>query len=99
MRFARMPAAPPFVLRTALNHDRLHAFLEGMPMAEGHQDAVVAERLGISVRTCRAHIARLSETLGAASRTQLGVRIAQAGLDGARPPVVIPPGRGSPTAR
>ncbi|GGZ81256.1 LuxR C-terminal-related transcriptional regulator [Streptomyces echinoruber] len=51
-------------------------------LAEGHQDAVIAERLGISVRTCRAHIARLSETLGAASRTQLGVRIAQAGLDG-----------------
>ncbi|MFF7279567.1 helix-turn-helix transcriptional regulator [Streptomyces griseorubiginosus] len=52
-------------------------------LAEGHQDAVIAERLGISVRTCRAHIARLSETLGAASRTQLGVRIAQVGLDGA----------------
>ena len=51
-------------------------------LAEGHQDAVVAERLGISVRTARAHIARLAETLGAASRTQLGVRIAQAGLDG-----------------
>ncbi|WP_443041766.1 LuxR C-terminal-related transcriptional regulator [Streptomyces sp. B21-097] len=50
-------------------------------LAEGHQDAVIAERLGISVRTCRAHIARLSETLGAASRTQLGVRIAQVGLD------------------
>ncbi|MFI5548939.1 LuxR C-terminal-related transcriptional regulator [Streptomyces sp. NPDC051738] len=50
-------------------------------LAEGHQDAVIAERLGISVRTCRAHIARLSETLGAANRTQLGVRIAQVGLD------------------
>ncbi|MEU6482135.1 helix-turn-helix transcriptional regulator [Streptomyces sp. NPDC047017] len=58
-------------------------------LAEGHQDAVIAERLGISVRTCRAHIARLSETLGAASRTQLGVRIAQAGLDG-------PPRAGGP---
>ncbi|MGW0710975.1 LuxR C-terminal-related transcriptional regulator [Streptomyces sp. NPDC002643] len=57
-------------------------------LAEGHQDAVVAERLGISVRTCRAHIARLSETLGAASRTQLGVRIAEAGLNG-------PPGDGT----
>ncbi|WP_225838682.1 helix-turn-helix transcriptional regulator [Streptomyces sp. NK08204] len=55
-------------------------------LAEGHQDAVIAERLGISVRTCRAHIARLSETLGAASRTQLGVRIAQVGLDGSRRP-------------
>ncbi|MEV5516593.1 LuxR C-terminal-related transcriptional regulator [Streptomyces flaveolus] len=66
-------------------------------LAEGHQDAVIAERLGISVRTCRAHIARLSETLGAASRTQLGVRIAQAGLDGS--PSVSVPGRESPTVR
>ncbi|MFF3328785.1 LuxR C-terminal-related transcriptional regulator [Streptomyces sp. NPDC002888] len=70
-------------------------------LAEGHQDAVIAERLGISVRTCRAHIARLSETLGAASRTQLGVRIAQAGLDG--PPRVgdtvrlTIPGGGTPS--
>jgi DNA-binding CsgD family transcriptional regulator len=83
-------------------------------LAEGHQDAVIAERLGISVRTCRAHIARLSETLGAASRTQLGVRIAQVGLDGPpRPPSgpsgrdigfgllspSSPPGRESPTGR
>ncbi|MEG3628607.1 helix-turn-helix transcriptional regulator [Streptomyces poriticola] len=71
-------------------------------LAEGHQDAVIAERLGISVRTCRAHIARLSETLGAASRTQLGVRIAQAGLDGPSGPAptsVSVPGPGSPTAR
>ncbi|WP_121708636.1 helix-turn-helix transcriptional regulator [Streptomyces sp. E5N91] len=71
-------------------------------LAEGHQDAVIAERLGISVRTARAHIARLSETLGAASRTQLGVRIAQAGLDGSpggAPSPVRLPGRESPTAR
>ncbi|MFJ8468151.1 helix-turn-helix transcriptional regulator [Streptomyces swartbergensis] len=72
-------------------------------LAEGHQDAVIAERLGISVRTCRAHIARLSETLGAASRTQLGVRIAQAGLDGPPRPAAAPtlsvPGQESRTAR
>ncbi|MFV0134690.1 LuxR C-terminal-related transcriptional regulator [Streptomyces sp. HMX87] len=70
-------------------------------LAEGHQDAVIAERLGISVRTARAHIARLSDTLGAASRTQLGVRIAQAGLDGPTPTSasVRVPGQGSPTAR
>ena len=72
-------------------------------LAEGHQDAVIAERLGISVRTCRAHIARLSETLGAASRTQLGVRIAQVGLDGPpRPTAPQPlsvPGQESRTAR
>lgn len=72
-------------------------------LAEGHQDAVIAERLGISVRTCRAHIARLSETLGAASRTQLGVRIAQVGLDG--PPrtaggsALSLPDQGSPSVR
>ncbi|MGV9251763.1 LuxR C-terminal-related transcriptional regulator [Streptomyces sp. NPDC003697] len=72
-------------------------------LAEGHQDAVIAERLGISVRTCRAHIARLSETLGAASRTQLGVRIAQAGLDGPPRATALPavpgPGRNFPTGR
>ncbi|MER6628489.1 helix-turn-helix transcriptional regulator [Streptomyces sp. NPDC000987] len=72
-------------------------------LAEGHQDAVIAERLGISVRTCRAHIARLSETLGAASRTQLGVRIAQVGLDGPRRPAGAAPvtvrGRESRTVR
>jgi DNA-binding CsgD family transcriptional regulator len=72
-------------------------------LAEGHQDAVIAERLGISVRTCRAHIARLSETLGAASRTQLGVRIAQAGLDGppgaAASPSLSLPDQGSRNAR
>ncbi|MFJ8198878.1 LuxR C-terminal-related transcriptional regulator [Streptomyces sp. NPDC096152] len=72
-------------------------------LAEGHQDAVIAERLGISVRTCRAHIARLSETLGAASRTQLGVRIAQAGLDGpprtSAPAPLTVPGPGSRTGR
>ncbi|MGW2482253.1 LuxR C-terminal-related transcriptional regulator [Streptomyces sp. NPDC001571] len=50
-------------------------------LAEGHQDAVVAQRLGISVRTCRHHISRLAAALGSSSRTQLGVRIAQSGLD------------------
>ncbi|MFF3873457.1 LuxR C-terminal-related transcriptional regulator [Streptomyces sp. NPDC001978] len=72
-------------------------------LAEGHQDAVIAERLGISVRTCRAHIARLSETLGAASRTQLGVRIAQVGLDGAPrgagETAIGIPDQGSPSVR
>jgi DNA-binding CsgD family transcriptional regulator len=72
-------------------------------LAEGHQDAVIAERLGISVRTCRAHIARLSETLGAASRTQLGVRIAQVGLDASPhapdPTPFTVPDEESPTVR
>ncbi|MET8970282.1 helix-turn-helix transcriptional regulator [Streptomyces hydrogenans] len=50
-------------------------------LAEGHTDAGVAERLGINVRTCRAHIAKLAEVLGSSSRVELGVRIARAGLD------------------
>ncbi|MFD7546242.1 LuxR C-terminal-related transcriptional regulator [Streptomyces sp. NPDC059578] len=50
-------------------------------LAEGHTDAEIAQRLGINVRTARHHIRKLAEELGAASRAQLGVRIAQAGLD------------------
>ncbi|MFJ8073675.1 LuxR C-terminal-related transcriptional regulator [Streptomyces sp. NPDC096176] len=35
-------------------------------LAEGHADEAVARRLGISVRTCRKHIAHLAELLGSA---------------------------------
>ncbi|MEV3871473.1 LuxR C-terminal-related transcriptional regulator [Streptomyces sp. NPDC049906] len=57
-------------------------------LAEGHTDAEIAQRLGINVRTARHHIRKLAEELGAVSRAQLGVRIAQAGLDvPPRPPV------------
>ncbi|MFJ7419569.1 LuxR C-terminal-related transcriptional regulator [Streptomyces uncialis] len=50
-------------------------------LAEGYTDGEVAQRLGINVRTARHHIRKLSEALGAVSRAQLGVRIAQNGLD------------------
>ncbi|MBC9714438.1 winged helix-turn-helix transcriptional regulator [Streptomyces sp. TRM66268-LWL] len=53
-------------------------------LAQGLTDAEVADRLGMNVRTCRQHIKKLTEAFGSSSRTQLGVRIAQAGLD--RPP-------------
>ncbi|MFD4143882.1 LuxR C-terminal-related transcriptional regulator [Streptomyces sp. NPDC058572] len=49
-------------------------------LAEGHTDAVIAQRLGLNVRTCRYHIAKLAAALGSSSRAQLGVRIAQAGM-------------------
>ncbi|MFC7305765.1 LuxR C-terminal-related transcriptional regulator [Streptomyces monticola] len=49
-------------------------------LADGHTDTEVAERLGINVRTCRHHIGKLAEALGSSGRTQLGVRIARAGL-------------------
>ncbi|WP_328537603.1 helix-turn-helix transcriptional regulator [Streptomyces sp. NBC_00344] len=49
-------------------------------LGEGHADEAVARRLGISVRTCRTHIAHLSAVLGTTNRVQLGVRIAQSGM-------------------
>ncbi|WP_374104481.1 LuxR C-terminal-related transcriptional regulator [Streptomyces sp. HB132] len=49
-------------------------------LGEGHVDDVVARKLGISVRTCRSHIAKLMQALGATSRTHLGVLIARSGI-------------------
>jgi len=49
-------------------------------LAEGHVDDVVARKMGISVRTCRSHIARLMHTLGATSRTHLGALLARSGI-------------------
>ncbi|MCX4553508.1 LuxR family transcriptional regulator [Streptomyces sp. NBC_01500] len=41
-------------------------------LAEGMKDEMVARRLGMSLRTCRKHIAKIMEQLGAASRFQAG---------------------------
>ncbi|WP_407560113.1 LuxR C-terminal-related transcriptional regulator [Streptomyces sp. 184] len=49
-------------------------------LVEGHLDEAIARRLGISVRTCRAHTARLATLLGSSSRTQLGYLIARSGI-------------------
>ncbi|MFM9614032.1 helix-turn-helix transcriptional regulator [Streptomyces niveiscabiei] len=52
-------------------------------LIEGHTDAVIADRLGMNVRTAREHIAKLATTLGSDSRAQLGYLIARSGiLDG-----------------
>ncbi|SFC88282.1 helix-turn-helix transcriptional regulator [Streptomyces aidingensis] len=45
-------------------------------MAQGLTDEVVARRLGMSVRTCRRHIASLLRDLDAVSRFQAGVQAA-----------------------
>ncbi|QIP88588.1 hypothetical protein GLX30_17190 [Streptomyces sp. Tu 2975] len=45
--------------------------------------------MGVSVRTCRTHIARLMQTLGASSRTHLGALLAQSGIVGVSDP--LPP--------
>ncbi|GAA2651733.1 helix-turn-helix transcriptional regulator [Streptomyces aculeolatus] len=49
-------------------------------LVEGHLDEAIARRLGMNVRTCRAHIARLGTALGSDSRTQLGYVLARSGI-------------------
>ncbi|MBD0746075.1 helix-turn-helix transcriptional regulator [Streptomyces sp. CBMA152] len=49
-------------------------------LVEGHVDDSIARRLGMNVRTCRAHIAKLNAALGSGSRAQLGYLIAQSGI-------------------
>ncbi|MYX94098.1 hypothetical protein GT045_04570 [Streptomyces sp. SID486] len=49
-------------------------------LVEGHTDAVVADRLGMNVRTARLHIAKLAATLGSESRAQLGYLIGRSGV-------------------
>ncbi|WP_130799789.1 helix-turn-helix transcriptional regulator [Streptomyces otsuchiensis] len=46
-------------------------------MSQGLTDEAVARRLGMSVRTCRRHIAALMRSLGSVSRFQAGVQLAQ----------------------
>jgi DNA-binding NarL/FixJ family response regulator len=49
-------------------------------MAQGFTDEAVARKLGMSVRTCRRHIAALMGSLDAVSRFQAGVRAANTTL-------------------
>ncbi|MDT7846206.1 helix-turn-helix transcriptional regulator [Streptomyces justiciae] len=49
-------------------------------LIEGHTDAVIADRLGLNVRTAREHIAKLAATLGSESRAQLGYLIGRSGI-------------------
>lgn len=48
-------------------------------LADGSTDAVVARKLGISVRTARRLVAELASRLGARSRFQIGVRASEVG--------------------
>lgn len=49
-------------------------------LIEGHTDAVIADRLGMNIRTARVHIAKLAAALGSESRAQLGYLIGQSGI-------------------
>ncbi|MER6979034.1 hypothetical protein [Streptomyces carpinensis] len=49
-------------------------------MARGYKDEMVARRLGMAVRTCRRHIAEITEELEATSRFQAGFNAALKGI-------------------
>ncbi|WP_166353459.1 helix-turn-helix transcriptional regulator [Phytoactinopolyspora limicola] len=49
-------------------------------LVAGYLDEAIARRIGLSVRACRAHIAKLSKRLGTTSRAQLGYQIAESGI-------------------
>ncbi|MFJ6750691.1 MULTISPECIES: LuxR C-terminal-related transcriptional regulator [unclassified Streptomyces] len=49
-------------------------------LAEGETDDAIARQVGLSVRTCRSHIAKVYQEFGARSRFHLGVLIAGSGL-------------------
>ncbi|MFF0744362.1 helix-turn-helix transcriptional regulator [Streptomyces sp. NPDC004111] len=49
-------------------------------LVEGYVDEAIARRLGMNVRTCRAHIAKLAAALGSGSRAQLGYLIARSNI-------------------
>lgn len=49
-------------------------------LVEGYVDEAIARRLGMNVRTCRAHIAKLAAALGSGSRAQLGFLVARSNI-------------------
>ncbi|GHI06123.1 LuxR family transcriptional regulator [Streptomyces cellostaticus] len=73
------PTYPEPVRRPTLNGVTPRQRAIAALLVEGHTDAVIADRLGMNVRTARDHIARLAATLGSESRAQLGYLIARSG--------------------
>ncbi|PSM41546.1 helix-turn-helix transcriptional regulator [Streptomyces dioscori] len=81
-RFWRLatPMYPVAVQRPSLNGVTPRQQAIAGLLVEGHTDAVIAERLGLNVRTARVHIAKLAATLGSESRAQLGYLIGRSGI-------------------
>ncbi|WP_129307814.1 helix-turn-helix transcriptional regulator [Streptomyces sp. L2] len=71
------PMYPRPVQRPSLNGVTPRQRAIAALLVEGHTDAVIADRLGMNVRTARVHIAKLAATLGSESRAQLGYLIGQ----------------------
>ncbi|MDT0492548.1 LuxR C-terminal-related transcriptional regulator [Streptomyces griseus] len=74
-----LPTATPGAPVTTVQHSIARL------LTEGHADEAIARKMGISVRTCRSHIAKLMQTLGATSRTHLGALLVRSGIARANP--------------
>ena len=74
------PMYPQAVQQPALNGITHRQRAIAALLIEGHTDAVIADRLGMNIRTARVHIAKLAATLGSESRAQLGYLIAKSGV-------------------
>ncbi|MFC4508407.1 MULTISPECIES: helix-turn-helix transcriptional regulator [Streptomyces] len=74
------PMYPQAVQRPSLNGVTPRQQAIAALLVEGHTDAVIADRLGMNIRTARVHIAKLAETLGSHSRAQLGYLIGRSGI-------------------
>ncbi|AXG82738.1 LuxR family transcriptional regulator [Streptomyces paludis] len=74
---------------TAATTTQLRDAIAGQ-LVEGAKDEVIARKLGMSLRTCRRHIAELMEELGADSRFQAGYLLGLRAQDTQR----LGPGRG-----
>jgi DNA-binding CsgD family transcriptional regulator/sugar-specific transcriptional regulator TrmB len=74
------PMYPQAVQQPALNGITPRQRAIAALLVEGHTDAVIADRLGLNIRTAREHIAKLASTLGSESRAQLGYLIGRAGI-------------------
>jgi DNA-binding CsgD family transcriptional regulator/sugar-specific transcriptional regulator TrmB len=74
------PMYPQAVQQPSLNGITPRQHTIAALLIEGHTDAVIADRLGMNIRTARVHIAKLAATLGSESRAQLGYLIGQSGI-------------------
>ncbi|MFK4103860.1 helix-turn-helix transcriptional regulator [Streptomyces sp. NPDC019531] len=74
------PMYPQTVHRPSLNGITPRQRAIAGLLVEGHTDAVIADRLGMNIRTARVHIAKLAATLGSDSRAQLGYLIGRSGI-------------------
>ena len=72
---------PTLVICNALSVEFTERELDVLRLiVEGERDADIAERLGITLRTVKAHVQSMKEKTGLRNRTELAVRVRDAGF-------------------